>query len=71
MSKYWAGDCLHRRALAAARIPSALACLGPPGSIAASTALVRQVLALAAQSGSTPHQIITGAAAAMAPARTE
>jgi DNA-binding IclR family transcriptional regulator len=47
--------------------PSAIACLGSPGAIGADVALIRHVLALAAQPGSTPNQIITGAAAAVVP----
>jgi DNA-binding IclR family transcriptional regulator len=46
--------------------PSAIACLAPPGIITASTALVRRALTLAAQPGSTPNQVITGAAEAIA-----
>jgi DNA-binding IclR family transcriptional regulator len=46
--------------------PSALACLGPPGVIAAGATLARHALALAAQPGSTPNQIITGTAEAIA-----
>lgn len=46
--------------------PSAIACLGLPEVITASRTLVRRVLALAAQPGSTPNQIITGAAEAIA-----
>ena len=42
--------------------PSALACLGLPEAITASTPLIRRALALAAQPGSTPNQIITGTA---------
>jgi DNA-binding IclR family transcriptional regulator len=46
--------------------PSAIACLGLPEVITVSVALVRRVLAIAAQPGSTPSQIITGAAEAIA-----
>jgi DNA-binding IclR family transcriptional regulator len=46
--------------------PSAIACLGLPEAITASGTLARRVLALAAQPGSTPNQIITGAAEAIA-----
>jgi DNA-binding IclR family transcriptional regulator len=46
--------------------PSAIACLGLPEVITVSVALVRRALALAAQPGSTPSQIITGAAEAIA-----
>jgi DNA-binding IclR family transcriptional regulator len=46
--------------------PSAIACLAPPGIITASTALARRALALAAQPGSSPNQVITGAAEAIA-----
>jgi DNA-binding IclR family transcriptional regulator len=46
--------------------PSAIACLGLPGVITASAALARRALALAAQPGSTPNQIITGTAEAIA-----
>lgn len=43
--------------------PGALACLGSPDAIPATAPLIRQALVLAAQPGSTPQQIITGAAA--------
>jgi DNA-binding IclR family transcriptional regulator len=46
--------------------PSAIGCLGLPGVITASAALVRRALAIAAQPGSTPNQIITAAAEAIA-----
>jgi DNA-binding IclR family transcriptional regulator len=46
--------------------PSAIACLGVPEVITASRTLARRVLALAARPGSTPNQIITGAAEAIA-----
>jgi DNA-binding IclR family transcriptional regulator len=46
--------------------PSAIACLGLPEVITASGTLARRVLALAAQPGSTPNQIITGGAEAIA-----
>lgn len=42
--------------------PSALACLGPPEAVITSALLIRRALALAAQPGSTPNQIITGTA---------
>jgi DNA-binding IclR family transcriptional regulator len=45
--------------------PSALACLGLPEAITASVPLIRRALALAAQPGSTPNQVITGTAQAI------
>lgn len=45
--------------------PSALACLGPPETVTASATLIRRALALAAQPGSTPNQVITGTAQAI------
>ena len=50
--------------------PTALACLGPPEAVHASGPLIRQVLTLAVQPGSTPQQVITGAAAVIAAADT-
>jgi DNA-binding IclR family transcriptional regulator len=47
------------------RFPSALACLGLPEAITASVPLIRRALALAAQPGSTPNQVITGTAQAI------
>jgi DNA-binding IclR family transcriptional regulator len=48
------------------RFPSAIACLGSAAAISAAAPLIRHVLALAAQPASSPSQIITGAAAAIA-----
>jgi DNA-binding IclR family transcriptional regulator len=45
--------------------PSALACLGLPEAITASVPLIQRALALAAQPGSTPNQVITGTAQAI------
>ncbi|HEX6526787.1 MAG TPA: MarR family transcriptional regulator [Streptosporangiaceae bacterium] len=45
--------------------PSALTCLGLPEAVTASTPLIRRALALAAQPGSTPNQVITGTAEAI------
>jgi DNA-binding IclR family transcriptional regulator len=45
--------------------PSALACLGLPEAITASVPLIRRALALAAQPGGTPNQVITGTAQAI------
>jgi DNA-binding IclR family transcriptional regulator len=48
------------------RFPSAIACIGLPGAISDAAPLIRHVLALAVQPASSPSQIITGAAAAIA-----